>query len=99
MIKKQKFYRYFVYILQHFPKHVGEQLNINENNSLNVIDEETQKTYVCEIEIDRKNGRCKFIGKGWFEFIVSNQSLAGSFLMFNFEIPTRRLYVCSAELL
>jgi hypothetical protein len=81
--------------LQHFPKHVGEQLN--ENNSLTVIDEETQKTYECEIETDHRNGRCKFSGKGWFEFIGSNQHLAGSFVMFNFEIPTRRLYVCPAE--
>lgn len=62
-----------------------------------MIDEETQETYSCNIYIDRRNESIKYIGKGWFEYMRLKKFVVGFILMFNFEIETRRLYVCPTE--
>ena len=83
--------------LQHFPKHVGDLLKINDDNNLFLIDEETQKTYACRIYIDRRNESIKYIGNGWFEYMTLKKFVVEFVVMFNFETETRRLYVCPAE--
>jgi len=87
---------YMLLFLQHFPKHVGDLLNINGDNNLLLIDEETQKTYACRIYINRRNESIKYIGNGWFEYMTLKKFDVGFVVMFNFEIETRRLYVCLA---
>jgi len=88
---------YINIILPHFPKHIGGLLNINDDNQLILIDEETQKMYECTIDIDTRNESIKNIGKGWYEYMRLKKYVVGLVIMCNFEIDTRRLYVCLAE--
>lgn len=70
---------------------------MNEQNSLTLIDEETYKTYQCEILRDRRNGSLMYFGERWYKYLASKEIDVGCHVLFNFEIPTCRLYVCHVE--
>jgi len=66
-------------------------LYINQSKIL-LFDENTGKSYDCDVHVASKNMHQKYIGGGWYDFVIEKGLKDGDVIMFTVNNPPNRMY-------
>jgi len=66
-------------------------LYINQSKIL-LFDEETGKSYDCDVHNASRNMHQKYIGRGWYDFVLENDLKVGDVILFTVNNPPNRMY-------
>jgi len=63
-----------------------------DQSKLLLFDEETGKSYDCVVHTASSSMHQKYIGRGWYEFILENGLKLGDIILFTDNNPPNRMY-------
>ncbi|RHN74332.1 putative transcription factor B3-Domain family [Medicago truncatula] len=75
----------------HFPRRVAENcLYINQSKIL--LFDEDGKSYDCDVHTTSKNMHQKYIGRGWYNFVLEKDLKVGDVILFTVNNPPNQVY-------
>ena len=67
-------------------------------SKIRIVDDETGEEYECEVR-DTGSWMEKYVGSGWFDFVMEKELKAGDSLFFTIDNPPHKLFVSVIRLI